>query len=73
MQRRRRIIRACGIFACSAFALLLWSKLKLVSGIPKTAYATPEADPTPSSPAPKPASSPEPVEPGAQGVDASPR
>jgi hypothetical protein len=43
MSRGRRIVRAGGIFACSVFALLLWSKLKLVSGIPRTAFATPEA------------------------------
>jgi hypothetical protein len=42
MSRRRRILRAGGMFACSIFALLLWSKLKLVSGIPRTAYASPD-------------------------------
>jgi len=47
MSRGRRILRAGGIFACSVFALLLWSKLKLVSGIPRTAYATPEQTPEP--------------------------
>lgn len=51
MSRRRRILRAGGIFACSVFALLLWSKLKLVSGIPRTAYATPERSPDPEQPA----------------------
>lgn len=43
MSRRQRILRAGGIFACSVFALLLWSKLKLVSGIPRTAFANPES------------------------------
>lgn len=45
MSKVRRLARMSGILACSALALLLWSKLKLVSGIPRTAYAVPEAQP----------------------------
>lgn len=44
MTRRRRIVRAVGASALSLFALLLWSKLKLVSGIPRTALAVPGGD-----------------------------
>jgi hypothetical protein len=41
--------------ALSIFALLLWGKLKLVAGVPRTAYAVPE-DTTPKAaqPPPKP-------------------
>lgn len=31
-----------GCMALSVFALLLWGKLKLVTGAPRTAYADPE-------------------------------
>jgi hypothetical protein len=44
MRRGRRILRAGGAVACSVLALLLWSKLKLVSGIPRTAFADPDQD-----------------------------
>jgi hypothetical protein len=60
MSRSRRIARAGGIFACSVLALLLWSKLKLVSGIPRTAYAVPEKPPAdPALPPPDPDRQPE--------------
>lgn len=45
MSRKRRVVRAAGAVALSLFALLLWSKLKLVSGIPRTALATPHVAP----------------------------
>jgi hypothetical protein len=31
--------------ACCSFALLIWAKLRLVTGVPRTAYAEPEKAP----------------------------
>lgn len=43
----------------SVLALLLWGKLKLVTGVPRTAYAVPRFKATAGRPAPKsPAESP---------------
>lgn len=39
---RRTVAVAFGCMALSVFALLLWGKLKLVAGVPRTAYAVPE-------------------------------
>jgi hypothetical protein len=36
----------CLVAMCS-FALLIWAKLRLVTGVPRTAYAVPEESPTP--------------------------
>lgn len=48
--------------ALSVFALLLWGKLKLVTGVPRTAYAVPEQTaPTHPGPKAKPAAKPTPV------------
>ena len=38
----RRISVVALALACSVLALLLWGKLKLVAGVPRTAYAEPE-------------------------------
>lgn len=52
-----------GCLALSVFALLLWGKLKLVTGAPRTAYADPETKAPASTPAPTGA--PEPAAPDA--------
>jgi hypothetical protein len=41
------------LVALSTFALLIWAKLRLVTGVPRTAYAEPEqrAKPKPDRPA----------------------
>jgi hypothetical protein len=44
----------CLVAMCS-FALLIWAKLRLVTGVPRTAYAVPEETPTPK---PKPQARP---------------
>jgi hypothetical protein len=42
----------CLVAMCS-FALLIWAKLRLVTGVPRTAYATPEKQPhAPKAPSP---------------------
>lgn len=38
--------------ALSMLAILLWGKLKLVTGVPRTAYADPHQQVTPAVPAP---------------------
>lgn len=35
------------LVALSTFALLIWAKLRLVTGVPRTAYAEPERAPKP--------------------------
>jgi len=35
------------LVAMSTFALLIWAKLRLVTGVPRTAYAVPEESPRP--------------------------
>jgi len=35
------------LVAMSTFALLIWAKLRLVTGVPRTAYAVPEETPKP--------------------------
>ncbi len=40
--RRRRLWSAL-MLAVSVLAALLWARLKLVTGLPRTAYADPEA------------------------------
>jgi hypothetical protein len=52
----------CLVAVCS-FALLIWAKLRLVTGVPRTAYAVPE-DKQP--PAPKPELKPQVTEPSQQ-------
>ncbi len=52
---RRTVAVAFGSMALSVFALLLWGKLKLVTGVPRTAYAVPEERlPATKKPAPSP-------------------
>ncbi len=56
---RRTVAVAFGSMALSVFALLLWGKLKLVTGVPRTAYAVPEeGSPPTKAPAPRPAPKP---------------
>ena len=53
----RTVAVAFGSIALSVFALLLWGKLKLVTGVPRTAYAVPEqgpVSPPPRTPRPAP-------------------
>lgn len=48
-QRRRSGGLWLAALAMTGIALLIWSKLRLVTGIPRTAYAVPrEVQPTPS-------------------------
>ncbi|MBX3377441.1 MAG: hypothetical protein KF678_10620 [Phycisphaeraceae bacterium] len=42
-------------FALSVVALLLWGRIKLVAGVPRTAYAEPRQVAAPPKPAPHPA------------------
>ncbi|MEX2217914.1 MAG: hypothetical protein WD749_04065 [Phycisphaerales bacterium] len=47
---RRRLTMAVLCLLMAGFALLFWSRLKLVTGVPRTAYAEPDqrqADPGP--------------------------
>ncbi len=53
----RTVAVAFASMALSVFAILLWGKLKLVTGVPRTAYAVPEEapqSPPPRVPAPRP-------------------
>lgn len=43
MKRPARIAVICLTVGGTAVTLLLWAKLKLVAGIPRTVYAEPEA------------------------------
>lgn len=58
----RTVAVAFASLALSVFALLLWGKLKLVTGVPRTAYAEPEraAPPPKVPPQAKPVSKPAP-------------
>ncbi len=49
------------VIAMSSFALLIWAKLRLVTGVPRTAYAVP--DENKSKPAPTPAANVKPSAP----------
>ncbi len=47
----RRTLMVALMIACSVFAALLWGRLKLVTGLPRSAYADPDqARVAPSSP-----------------------
>jgi|GEM_PF-5143919 len=52
--RRRRELSLFAV-ACGGFALLIWFKLRMVTGVPRTAYADPDPSvppvPTGTSPA----------------------
>ena len=48
----RRGLTWCLVAMCS-FALLIWAKLRLVTGVPRTAYATPDQNPQPKPPVDK--------------------
>jgi hypothetical protein len=37
----RRKIAVLSVLGCCSFALLIWTKLRLVTGVPRTAYADP--------------------------------
>ena len=56
----RRLFMVAGCIAFSVIALLLWGRLKLVAGVPRTALADPEttgavtARPAPALPADRP-------------------
>jgi len=50
-------LTVAGCLTLSVLALLLWGKLKLVTGAPRTAYADPELK----APEPKPAAAPKPA------------
>lgn len=43
----RTVAVAFASMALSVFAILLWGKLKLVTGVPRTAYAVPDQAPPP--------------------------
>jgi hypothetical protein len=45
-RRTRRRIAGLSLLLCMSFALLIWLKLRLVTAVPRTAYAHPE-QPTP--------------------------
>lgn len=53
-RRHRRLWTVISV-ALSVFAALLWARLKLVTGLPRTAYADQEAPPPPGGNAPRPA------------------
>lgn len=44
LARRRRVAAVGGIAASLVCAMLIWAKLRLVTDIPRTAYATPRAE-----------------------------
>ncbi|MCE7973808.1 MAG: hypothetical protein DYG92_05685 [Leptolyngbya sp. PLA1] len=50
--------------ACGGFALLIWFKLRMVTGVPRTAYADPDP---PEPPAPR-----APAQPGASATSEAP-
>lgn len=52
-------VTAAGCLALSVVAILLWGRLKLVTGVPRTAYADPKEVAPPPKPQPKPAPIPE--------------
>lgn len=56
-------------FALSVVALLLWGRIKLVAGVPRTAYAEPREVTTPPKPAPTPAQEPTPQDPDQAHAD----
>lgn len=41
-RRARHVVSTLSLVALSVLAALLWGRLKLVTGIPRTAYAEPE-------------------------------
>lgn len=46
--RGRNVAITFATFALSVFAILIWGRLKLVAGVPRTAYAVPkQAEPQP--------------------------
>jgi hypothetical protein len=47
---RRRVTMAVLCLVLSGFALLLWARLKLVTGAPRTAYAVPRSTEQPPKP-----------------------
>jgi len=63
----RSRVAALACLAVSVFAILIWGRLKLVTGVPRTAFADPEQekakaarpDPPPFRPHPRPAARPE--------------
>jgi len=50
----RTVAAALSMFTLSVLAILLWGRIKLVAGVPRTAYAVPEVK-QPARPAPAPA------------------
>lgn len=42
-RRARHVVSTLGVVALTVLAALLWGRLKLVTGIPRTAYAEPES------------------------------
>lgn len=53
-RRRRLHLTALGVVV-AAFALLLWARFLLVTGHPRTAYASPEAEAAPATASAQPA------------------
>jgi hypothetical protein len=37
-----RALTACALLGCMGFAMLIWYKLRVVTNVPRTAYAEPE-------------------------------
>lgn len=55
--RRRRELSLFAV-ACGGFALLIWFKLRMVTGVPRTAYADPDPPVPPGPPVPRATSQP---------------
>jgi hypothetical protein len=51
---RRRWVTVVGAAALGGLALLIWAKLRMVAGVPRTALAEPKHVLTPRKPAPPP-------------------
>ena len=57
--RRKRFFTAAAALAMGGLALLIWAKLRMVAGVPRTALADPKLTaPTPPRPAPRPQAGP---------------
>lgn len=45
VQSRAKFIAALAMLGCMSFAMLIWYKLRVVTNVPRTAYAEPEQKP----------------------------
>lgn len=51
---RRRLVTVVGAVALGGLALLIWAKLRMVAGVPRTALAEPKQVMAPRPPEPRP-------------------